>query len=65
VASYIGLLEITPIESPCSSAYSRIVFNAAPSSSPCGGISDKTPFLAFVPVTIAVIPAAESVIQSG
>ena len=53
---------MTPVDSPRSSAYSRMVFNGSPSRilrSPVADC-DMTPLSVFWPVTIAVIPAAES-----
>ena len=56
---------MTPVESPRSSAYSRIVFRRAPSLVPrtASSACDSTPLCVLRPVTMAVMPAAESVTQ--
>ena len=56
-------LVMMPVESPRSSAYSRMVFSGAPSRAPRSPDADceMTPLCVFCPVTMAVMPAAESV----
>ncbi len=49
-------LAITPVDKPFSAAYSSIVLTSLPFAS-----TPIAPFLVFVPVEIAVPPAAESV----
>ena len=54
---------ITPVDSPRSSAYSRIVFSGSPSTFFRTAVLDCpiTPLFVRSPVTMAVMPAAESV----
>ena len=66
MAERTELFEITPVESPRSSAYSRMVFSGLPSFLPRTASFDCaiTPLCVLCPVTMAVIPAAESVTHS-
>ena len=62
VAPVTASFVMTPVDSPRSSAYSRMVFNGSPSLFLRTAVADweMTPLRVFWPVTIAVIPAAES-----
>ncbi len=65
MASAIEELETTPVERPRSSAYSRIVLSGLPSFTLRSAVEscETTPLWVFWPVTMAVMPAAESVTQ--
>ena len=66
MASAMFTFDRTPVERPRSSAYSRIVLRGVPSFSlrRVSGPWLMTPFHVFLPVTMAVMPAAESVTQA-
>ena len=59
------MLVITPVDKPRASACSRIVSSAVPSDLPrtASADSEMTPLPVFWPVTMADMPAAESVTQ--
>jgi hypothetical protein len=63
VAPLSASLVMMPVDSPRSSAYSRIVLSGAPSRTPRSADADCPTTLLFVfwPVTMAVMAAAESV----
>lgn len=63
MASQTGMFVTTPVESPRSSAYSRMVFKVRAGWPLTAGSSESMPLFVFSPVTMAVMPAAESVTQ--